>query len=102
MAKQQHTRITRRLAGPKGRREVPIPGRRRLDIKKGNLALEVERSSNPQRIRQAIGRLRSQPNARKELRVPQNNLNKATEIAKQVGTPLTVKNLGGTRRRRVS
>lgn len=102
MAKQQHTRITRRLAGPKGKREVPIPGRRRLDVKKGNLALEVERSSNPQRIRQAISRLRSQPNARKELRVPQNNLDKATEIAREVGTPLTLKNLGGTRRRRVS
>ena len=102
MAKQQHTRTTRRLAGPKGKREVPIPGRRRLDVKKGNLALEVERSSNPQRIRQAISRLRSQPNARKELRVPQNNLDKATEIAREVGTPLTLKNLGGTRRRRVS
>lgn len=102
MAMQQHTRITRRLAGSKGRREVPTGGRRRLDVKKGSLAQEVERSSNPTRIRKAISRLQSQRNARKELRVPQTNLDKATEIAKQVGTPLTVKNLSGTRRRRVS
>ncbi len=101
MAKQQHARITRRLAGRGGKREVPIKGGGRLDVRKPNLAMEVERSPSPARIRKAISRLRTQPGVRHELRVPQRNLDTAVEVAKGEGTKLTIKNLGGTRRRQI-
>ena len=99
--RQQHTRIIRRVAGARGRTKVPISGKRKLDVKKGNVATEVERSSDPKRIGRAIARLQAQGNARKELRVPQNDLNKAVEIAKKRGAKLTIKNLKGSQRRQV-
>jgi hypothetical protein len=96
---QRHTQLKRKIAKPGGQTEVPIPGGGRLDVKKGNTAIEIERSPNPGRIRAALKRLRNQPNARKELRVPQPNLDAAVEIAKQAGVKLTVTNLSGTKRR---
>jgi hypothetical protein len=80
---------------------VPIAGGRRLDVKKGNTAIEIERSPNPGRIRAALKRLQNQPNARKELRVPQPNLDRAAEIAGDAGIKLTVTNLSGTKRKTV-
>ena len=47
---QQHARIAGRVAGSRGRTEVSISGKRKLDVKKGNIATEVERSSDPKRI----------------------------------------------------
>jgi len=98
---QRHTKITRKVAGPRGQTEVPIPGRRRLDVKKPNVAIEIERSADPARIRAALGRLRTQRNAPKQLRVPQPNLDRAAEIAKRARLNVTVKNLSGTKRRTV-
>ncbi len=51
-------------------REIPIPGRRRLDIKFGNIAREEERSGRRDRMRAAISRLKTQRNVKKELGVP--------------------------------
>ena len=98
---QQHARIAGRVAGSRGRTEASISGKRKLDVKKGNIATEVERSSDPKRIGRAIARLQTQGNARKELRVPQNDLSKAVEIAKKRGAKLTIKNLKGSQSRRV-
>lgn len=52
-------------------------------------------------IARAITRLQKMGNARKELRVPQNNLSKAVELAKRRGAKLTIKNLGGSQCRQV-
>ena len=99
--RQQLTRITRRVAGSRGRTEAPISGKRNLDVKKGNVATEVERSSEPKRIGRAIARLQTQGSSRKELRVPQNDLSKAVEFAKKRGAKLTIKNLTGSQSRQV-
>ncbi len=97
-----HTRLKRRAAGPSGRTEKPIPGRRRLDARKGNVAIEIERSGQPARLRQAARRLATQKNAAKRLQVPQPDIAKAIAAAKATGVPLTVENLSRTRRRRVN
>ena len=94
-----HQRTQRKLAGTKGKTEVPISRGRRLDVKKGNRATEIERSGQPVRIKAAISRLRTQRNALKELRVPQPDLNKAADLAKASGLKMRVKNLSGTRSR---
>ena len=96
-----HRKAQRRLAGRGGRTEFPIPGRRRLDVKVGNRAVEIERSGQPPRISAALSRLRSQRNALKELRVPQRDLDKAAQIARKARMNVQVKNLSGTRRRQV-
>lgn len=101
MVKQQHTRITRRIAGSKGKTEVPISRQRRLDVRLPKVAIEVERSRSPARIQKAISRLKTQPGVRRELRVPQPNMETAVEVAKRESTKITIKNLGGTRRRQV-
>ena len=94
-----HQRTQRKLAGTKGKTEVPISRGRRLDVKKGNRATEIERSGQPARIKAAISRLRTQRNALKELRVPQHDLDKATGLAKDSGLKMKVKNITGTRSR---
>ena len=94
-----HRRAQARVARPGGRTEVPISGRRRLDVKKGNRAVEIERSGQPSRINAALSRLRTQRNALRELRVPQRDLDKATGLARETGLKMQVKNLAGTRRR---
>ena len=80
------------------RREVPISRKRRLDIKMGNIAREEERSGNRQRIRRAISRLKTQKNAKKELGVPQGDMQKALEEVRKTGVNITVTNLVRTKR----
>ena len=94
-----HQKAQRKLAGTTGRTEVPISKRRRLDVKTGNKAIEIERSGQTARLNAAISRLRTQRNALKELRVPQPDLNKAADLAKASGLKMRVKNLSGTRSR---
>jgi len=98
---KSHRSLKHRLAGKSGKVEKPIPGGRRLDVRRGHAACEIERSGNPDSIRKAISRLGTQKNARKELRVPQKDLDKAAKIAKAGGRNITVKNLSGTKRRRI-
>ena len=80
------------------RREVPIPGRRRLDKKMGNIAREEERSGSRQRIRRAISRLKTQKNAKKELGVPQGDMQKTLEEVRKSDVNITVTNLVRTKR----
>ena len=79
-------------------REIPIPGRRRLDIKFGNIAREEERSGKGDRIRAAISRLKTQRNAKKELGVPQWDMQKAIEEVRKSGVNITVTNITRTKR----
>ena len=89
-----------KLKGAK--KEVPIPGKRRLDFKKpGNpsIAREEERSGSRERIQKAIGRLRTQKKAKKELGVPQKDMKKAIEEVRKTRLKISVTNLGRTKRR---
>lgn len=80
------------------RREVPIPGKRRLDFKKGSLAREEERSGNKKLIQKAISRLKTQKNAKKELGVPQKDLQKALEEVRRSKSKIIVTNITRTKR----
>lgn len=99
--KTSHKRAkTKGLKEPKT--EVPISRGRRLDAKDNERAREVERSGDPKKIKKAIQRLNTQKNKKKELIVPNTDLDKAKEIAKEEskGT-LTIQNLSKTKRRYV-
>ncbi len=86
--------------GKAARTEVPIPGRRRLDALRGNNAIEVERSGNPKRLDKALGRLKTQSNRKKILRVPQKDMDKALQRAREKKMNVTVTNLSKTKRKR--
>ena len=99
---QSHKQAKRRAAGPRGRTETPLPGKRRLDALTGGgaKATEIERSPSASRLKKAVQRLDSAPAKRRELKVPQQNLERAKDIAKLVAKkPITISNIGGTQRR---
>lgn len=84
----------------KPKTEVPISRGRRLDAQDSDRAREVERSGDPRKIQKAIQRLNTQKNKRKELLVPNTDLDKAKEIAKnEAKGDLTIQNLSKTKRR---
>lgn len=98
----RHTQLKRRAAGGAGRTEKPIQGGRRLDARRGNVAVEIERSGQAARLRQAARRLGTEKNAARKLQVPQPHMDKAVAAGEAAGVKLTVENLSGTRRRKVS
>ena len=81
-------------------REIPISGRRRLDMKFKRVAREEERSGSRQRIRAAISRLRTQKTLKKELGVPQGDMQKAIEEVRRKKANVIVTNLTRTKRRK--
>ena len=85
--------------GRAAKTEVPISGGRRLDAISGHHAIEVERSGVPQKIDQALSRLRTQQNKNKILRVPQNDMKMAVRQAHKKEMKDTVTNLGKTKRK---
>jgi hypothetical protein len=92
---------SRNHKGGKGRAirtEVPILGKRRLDAISGPFAIEVERAGTPQKINQALSRLKTLNNKRKILRVPQNDMDMAIEQVRKKNMHVIVTNLGETRR----
>lgn len=95
---QRHTQLKRRAAGPTGRTEKLQPGGTRLDARKPNKAIEVERSG---RLTEALQRLRKEPRVQRVLQVPQPNFDEAVEAARQAGLNVTVMNLSGTRKKTV-
>ena len=85
----------------KAKREVPISRRRRLDFRKSgkpSVAREEERSGRRDRMRKAISRLLTQKNAKKELGVPQGDMQKALEEVQKRRANITVTNLTRTKR----
>ena len=84
--------------GNAARSEVPIPGNRRLDAIRGGTAIEVERGGTPQKIDQALSRLKTQTNKDKVLRVPQKDMPLAAERVEKKDMNVTVTNLAKTRR----
>jgi len=95
---QSHKKLQRKVAGPKGQTEKKIYGGKRLDAKNPttNIATEVERSGN---IKQALQRLKTQKNAKKQLLVPNNQLDKAKKIAEKMKMNAIIQNLSRTKRR---
>jgi len=89
---------TRGLSGSKT--EVSIKGNRRLDASNSKVAREVERSSGEKSLAKAIRRLNTQANKKKELLVPNPNLDKAKEVAEKVTKgKILIQNLSRTQRR---
>ncbi len=95
---RRHTQLKRRAAGPSGRTEKRQPGGTRLDARRRGVATEIERSG---RIAPALNRLAKETNARKILRVPQTDLDRAAQLARKANMNVVITNLGGTRQRRV-
>lgn len=95
----QHRKIQKKIAERKGKIEVSISRKRRLDVKKERQAIEIERSGNPVRIVQALSRLKAQRNFKKILLVPHKDLDKAKEIAKRKNINVVIQNLSRTSRR---
>ena len=85
--------------GNAGRTEVPISKGRRLDAIRGNNAIEVERSGSSQGINAALSRLKTQANKNKIIRVPQSDMEKAIDIARNKAMNVTVTNLAKTKRK---
>ena len=86
--------------GSAAQTEVPIPGRRRLDAIRGQSAIEVERGGTPQKIDQALSRLRTQKNKNKILRVPQKDMELAAERASKKRMKVTITNISKTKRKK--
>lgn len=98
-----HRRTKNRAAGTHGDTEVPLSGNRRLDAltSGGARATEVERSGEPQRLRNAAQRLDDSGASQRVLQVPNKDMGKAAQAMREAGVSGSVKNLGGTRRRSV-
>jgi hypothetical protein len=84
--------------GNAAKQEVSISRGRRLDAVRGNSAIEVERGGNPQSINKALSRLHTQINKSKILRVPQDDMDMASKLAREKNMHVTVTNLSKTRR----
>ena len=102
--KPSHRRAKNRAAGPGGQTEVPLPGGKRLDARTqgGGRATEVERSGSAQGLAAAARRLKQSGAPQKVLQVPQKDMNAAAAAMRRVRVGGTVKNMTGTKRRRVS
>lgn len=84
--------------GNAAKQEVPISKGRRLDAVRGNSAIEVERGGTSQSINKALSRLETQTNKNKILRVPQNDMELASEQAHKKQMNVTITNLSKTKR----
>ena len=101
---KSHKAAKRKAAGPRGKTEVPISRRRRLDAlsSDGKTATEVERTRSSAAIKKAVRRLEASKAPRKHLKVPHQNLDFAEDAAKGASkSRVTISNLSGTKRRLV-
>ncbi len=98
---QSHKRAKSRAAGKKGRTEVEIKGKKKLDAATRIKATEVERSGSMDGLIKAAKRLKTSGKRQRVLQVPQKDMKKAADAMKKAGVAGTVKNLGGTKRRSV-
>ncbi|MCX7615952.1 MAG: hypothetical protein N2Z68_00950 [Patescibacteria group bacterium] len=96
---ERHRQIQKQIARKKGKIEVPLTHKRRLDVLRKKKAIEIERSGSPERIVKALNRLKSKKTLSKELRVPQWDLDKAKEIGKKKKMRVVIKNISGTKKR---
>lgn len=95
--KSTHKRIKSKVAGKSGRKEVPIKGRRRLDVMTKHKAVEIERGG-PSRIEKAARRLKASRKSQKVLIVPLKSMSKARKVMRKVSVSGTVRNISGSKR----
>lgn len=101
---EAHKRAKAKAAGKGGKTEVPQRGGKRLDAltKGGGRATEVERSGSSVGLGKAAKRLGKSGAKQKVLQVPQKDMGKAGEAMKKAGISGTIKNMGGTKTKRVT
>lgn len=80
-----------------GQKEKPTKGGR-FDASTRIKVVEIERTGSPQRLKHAILKLKKSTKPQKILRVPDHDMKKAKNIAKELGANLTITNLGRTKR----
>jgi len=95
-----HKRAVRRVAGSKAQKEVPVRGGR-LDAATQRRAIEVETSGSPARLTHAAHKLKESGRRQHVLVVPERDMPKAREAMQRARVAGTVKNLSGTKSRRV-
>jgi len=100
---KSHKRLKKKAAGKGGTTEKSITKRRRLDAqtKDKRIATEIERSGDKDSLEEAVKRLKDSQSPQKVLLVPQGDMLKAVEAAKDVGVKLKVMNLSKTKSRNV-
>jgi hypothetical protein len=81
--------------------ECPVPGGR-LDACSSGHAVEVERSGSRERLDNAARKLGASGRKRRVLQVPHHHMELALEALRSQGVSGTVKNMGGTKSRRVN
>ena len=96
-----HKRAKAKAAGKSGKKEVPLPGNRRLDAATKTRATEIERSGTTEGLKKAAQRLKSSRKPQKVLQVPNKDMDAAVQAMKKVGIGGTVKNMGRTKSRSV-
>ncbi len=98
---ESHKRAKSKAAGKSGQTEKQISQNRRLDAVTANKAIEVERSGSIQGLEKAALRLKASGKPQKVLQVPQNDMDKAAQVLRNLNLGGTVKNMGGTKSRSV-
>lgn len=91
---KQHERLKSRELG---RKERPTKGGR-FDASTRIKDVEIERTGSPQRLKHAIQKLKKSTKPQKILRVPEHDMNKAKDIAKELRAKLTITNFKKTKR----
>ncbi len=92
---KQHERLK---SQERGHKEKPTKGGR-FDASTRIKVVEIERTGSPQRLKHAIQKLKKSTKPQKILRVPEHDMNKAKDIAKELKAKLTITNLGKTKRK---
>ena len=93
----QHERLKKKERGIK---EKKVKGGR-LDSSTKIKDVEIERTGSLQRLKHAIKKLKDSKKPQKVLRVPQKDMKKAEEIAKQLNAKITITNLQKTKSKKI-
>lgn len=101
-----HKKAQGKAAGKRGKTEVLLRSGRKLDaLSQSGKATEVERSGDGRSLNAAARRLKTAKaqNLAKsvELKVPNKDMDKASDAMRGQGVKGTVSNMGGSKRRRV-
>lgn len=84
-----------------GRTEVTLRSGLRVDAMTRRRAVEIERSESSRSFEKAIRRLQSTRKTQRILRVPDQNLDMAADVARDMGADVTITNFSKTRRRNI-
>ncbi len=94
---QRHERLKKQ---ERGRKERPVK-KGRLDVSTRIKDVEIQRDASPQNLRHAIGKLKDSTKPQRVLRVPQKDIKKAADLAKQMRANITITNIGKTKSNKI-